>query len=446
MKFTANTEQEKKEMLSSIGVAGVEELFKNIPSNALFSPKKEGILKKGISEMEVLAHLKNLSSKNLTVADHTGFLGAGSYFHFISAVVPALISRGEFLTAYTPYQPEASQGTLQATFEFQTMIADLYGMNIANASLYDGASALAEAALLALRETGRKKILVSRTTHPEYRLTLQTYCNDFEIVEIPYSKDGTVALEKLNENLNEDVACVIIQNPNFFGLIEDGQTIGELAQKKNALFIVSANPISLGILEPPGEYGADIAIGEGQPLGISLNYGGPYLGLFSCKEKHLRKVPGRIVGITKDLEDKRGFVLTLQTREQHIRREKATSNICTNEALMALAATIRLSLLGPKGLKELAALNPKKAHLLSEEIKKIPDFKLSFSSPFFNEFVIQSKHKPEIIQEHCLKNKIVSGLNLSKFYPELENAMLWCVTEMNSKDQILQLVSLLKGL
>lgn len=446
MKFTANTENEKKEMLSSVGVSTVEELFKNIPSSALFSAKEEGILKKGISEMEVLAKLKNLSLKNLTMKELPGFLGAGCYHHYIPAVVPALISRGEFLTAYTPYQPEASQGTLQATFEFQTMIADLYGMDVANASLYDGASALAEAALLALRETGRKKILVSKTTHPEYRLTLKTYCNDFEIVEIPYSKDGTLDLEKLNENLGSDTACVIIQNPNFFGLIEDGQTIGELSKKENALFIVSANPISLGILNPPGQYGADIAIGEGQPLGIPLNYGGPYLGLFSCKEKHLRKVPGRIVGITKDLDGKRGFVLTLQTREQHIRREKATSNICTNEALMALAATIYLSALGPKGLKELAELNLKKAHLLSEEIKKIPDFELKFSSPFFNEFVVQSKHKPETIQEHCLKNKIKNGLNLSKFYPELENAMLWCVTEMNSTEQIRELVSLLKKL
>lgn len=444
MQFISNTEKEKEEILAAIGVKKFSELVANLPPSTLFSPASEGLLKNGLSEMETLAHLKSLSSKNQTVENWAAFLGAGAYHHFIPSAVNALISRGEFLTAYTPYQPEASQGTLQATFEFQTMIAELYGMDMANASLYDGASAMAEAAFLALRETGRKKILVSQTVHPEYRHTLKTYCKNFEIVEIPYS-EGVTSFPELEKQCDETFACVIIQTPNFFGAIEEGKKFSELAHKKGALLIVSANPISVGILSPPGEVDADIAVGEGQPLGIPLNYGGPYLGLFACKEKFMRKMPGRIVGMTKDLDGKRGFVLTLQTREQHIRREKATSNICTNEALMALAATVYLSLLGPQGLRECAKLNLHHAHYAAEQISKIPGFSLTFHSPFFNEFVIRSKTSPEKIQQHLSKNNIIGGLPLGRFYPELSDCTLFCTTEMNSKEQIDHLVRILKN-
>ncbi|MBI2915695.1 MAG: aminomethyl-transferring glycine dehydrogenase subunit GcvPA [Elusimicrobia bacterium] len=443
MQFISNTSQEKKEILETIGVNRLEDLFANIPRDSLFSPKINGVLKKGISEMEVSRELQSLADKNRTVAQIPSFLGAGAYHHFVPAAVPALISRGEFLTAYTPYQPEASQGTLQATFEFQTMISELYGMDVANASLYDGASALTEAALLAVRETGRKKILVSRTVHPEYRQTLKTYGKSLNIREIPFL-NGTTSLDSLEKELDDQTACVILQTPNFFGSLEEGEKIGAMTHAAGSLLIVSSNPISLGILKSPGNYGADIATGEGQPLGISLNYGGPYLGLFSCKERYLRKIPGRIAGMTKDREGQRGFVLTLQTREQHIRREKATSNICTNEALMALAATIYLSLLGPKGLEEVALLNLKNAHILADKISQAPGFELAFTSPFFNECVVRSSQDPYQIRDHLSQKGIIGGLPLGKFYPDLSDCTLYCATEMNTEKEIESLVAALK--
>ncbi|MBI4218050.1 MAG: aminomethyl-transferring glycine dehydrogenase subunit GcvPA [Elusimicrobia bacterium] len=443
MQFISNTSQEKKEILETIGVNRLEDLFANIPRDSLFSPKINGVLKKGISEMEVSRELQSLADKNRTVAQIPSFLGAGAYHHFVPAAVPALISRGEFLTAYTPYQPEASQGTLQATFEFQTMISELYGMDVANASLYDGASALTEAALLAVRETGRRKILVSRTVHPEYRQTLQTYGKSMNIREIPFL-NGTTSLDSMEKELDDQTACVILQSPNFFGSLEEGEKIGAMARAAGSLLIVSSNPISLGILKSPGNYGADIATGEGQPLGISLNYGGPYLGLFSCKERYLRKIPGRIAGMTKDRDGQRGFVLTLQTREQHIRREKATSNICTNEALMALAATIYLSLLGPKGLEEVALLNLKNAHILADKISQAPGFELAFTSPFFNECVVRSAQDPYQIQDHLSHKGIIGGFPLDKFYPDLSDCTLYCATEMNTEKEIESLVAALK--
>ena len=435
MQFTANTEKEKSEILREIGVHRFEDLISNIPQNSLFTHHKDGILKNGLSEMEVQEALEKLASKNKTVNQSPSFLGAGAYNHFIPAAVGAIISRGEFLTAYTPYQPEASQGTLQATFEFQTMIAEIYGMDVANASLYDGASALAEGILLALRETGRNKILISGTVHPEYRQVVRTYCKNFQIVEIPYA-DGVTSFKDLEKHLDADTACVAVQNPNFFGSVEDGQKLADAAHAKGALLITSSNPIALGLLSAPGDYGADIATGEGQPLGVALNFGGPYLGLIACKEKFVRKMPGRICGITKDVEGRRGFVLTLQTREQHIRREKATSNICTNEALMALAATVHMSLLGPEGLKEVAQLCFQKAHYAAESIAKVPGFSLAFNAPYFNEFVVRSKFAPAKVNEYLLKKGIVGGLDLGRFYPELKDSLLFCATEMNHKAQI----------
>lgn len=444
MNYISTTEEERKEIFSAIGVHSLEDLITNVPKKTRFS-SKNGILKNGISELETLTHLKSLASKNKTLEQQISFLGAGAYRHFIPSAIEPLISRGEFLTAYTPYQAEASQGTLQAIFEFQTMISELYGMDVANASMYDGASSLTEAALLAVRETGRNKILVSKTVHPEYRDTLKTYCKNYEILEVPY-QNGVTSVSELEKMADENCACILIQTPNFFGSFEDGEKIGRIAREKGSLFIVSANPISLGIVIPPGDYGADIAVGEGQPFGIPLSFGGPYLGLFAAKEKFMRKTPGRIVGMTKDANGKRGFVLTLQTREQHIRREKATSNICSNEALMALAATVYLSLLGPDGLKEVGKLNLKKAHDAAESILKIPGFSLKFHSPFFNEFVIQSKIAPEKIRESLHQENIVGGLPLGQFYPELSDCTLYCATEMNSKSDIEQLTQILKSI
>ncbi len=443
MAFTANTEKEKSELLREIGVHRFEDLISNIPQNALFTPAKNGILRDGLSEMEVQETLEKLAGKNKTVQQSPSFLGAGAYNHFVPAAVGAIISRGEFLTAYTPYQPEASQGTLQATFEFQTMVAEIYGMDVANASLYDGASALAEGILLALRETGRNKILISSAVHPEYRQVVRTYCKNFTIIELP-CENGVTSFADLEKHLDADTACVAIQNPNFFGSLEEGQKWADAAHAKGALLITSSNPIAHGLLTAPGAYGADIATGEGQPLGVSLNFGGPYLGLIACKEKFVRKMPGRICGITKDLEGRRGFVLTLQTREQHIRREKATSNICTNEALMALAATVHMSLLGPEGLKEVATLCLQKAHYAAESIGKIKGFSLAFTSPYFNEFVIRSKIAPAKVNTQLRKKGITGGLELGRFYPEWADAMLFCVTEMNSKVQIDALVKALE--
>lgn len=435
MQFIANTPQERKEILSEIGVQKFEDLIKNIPASTLFSPSEKKVLKDGLSEMEVQKHLSALSHKNHPAGKLACFLGAGSYHHFIPAVVPALISRGEFLTAYTPYQPEASQGTLQATFEFQTLIAELYGMDVANASLYDGASALAEAALLAVRETGRRKILVSRAAHPEYRRVVQTYSKSFTVEEIAL-KDGKTSLPDLQSSLDSSTACVMIQSPNFLGILEDGAEIADLGHSAGALFVVSANPMSLGILSPPGVYGADLAVGEGQPLGLPMNFGGPYLGLFTCRQNLMRKMPGRVCGLTKDSNGKRGFTLTLQTREQHIRREKATSNICTNEALMALASTIYLSVLGPEGLKECATLNYENAHTVLDVVLKAKGFSRVFDSPFFNEFVVRSKIPPKQLNEALLKEGIVGGLDLGSSYPELKDCVLFCSTEMNSKEEI----------
>ncbi len=442
MQFTPNTLQEKKAILTQIGLKSSADLFSNIPSSAFYK-NKNGVLKNGLSEMEVLIELQSLSDKNHPANGRPFFLGAGSYRHFIPSAVNAIISRGEFLTAYTPYQPEASQGTLQATFEFQTMIAELYGMDVANASLYDGATAVVEAAHLSVRETGRKKILISSTVHPEYRKTLKTYAKGIEIVEIPW-ENGLTQFSALEKELDGNCASLIVQNPNFFGCMEDGEALAEYAHRHGALLIVSQNPISLGLMTPPGAYGADIAVGEGQPLGISMEYGGPYLGLFACKEKYMRKIPGRIVGLTKDLEGKRGFVLTLQTREQHIRREKASSNICTNEALMALAATVYLSLLGPEGLKELALLNIEKAHLLAERLRKISGYSLKFTTPTFNEFVLTSKWKAEDLHSYLLKKDIVGGLPLNRHYSELGYETLFCVTELTAQNEIEQICQLLE--
>jgi len=370
----------------------------------------------------------------------SGFIGAGAYYHFIPAVVSHLVSRSEFSTAYTPYQPEISQGTLQAIFEYQTLMCQLTGMEVSNASMYDGASSLAEAVLMAHRITKRRKVLLSQAVHPEYRRVIQTYIDpdQQEIILVPYQKkEGRTDEKVLLELLKEDVSAVVIQSPNFFGVIEDLQRIGEKIHDYGGLMIVGfSEAVAYGILQPPGATGADIVAGEGQSLGIPVSYGGPYLGIFATLETFVRNMPGRLVGETIDLEGKRGFVLTLATREQHIRRERATSNICTNEGLCALMATVFLSCFGKEGLKELAMMNLSKSEYAKKVISRVHGCKLNFTAPTFNEFVLRVEKEPEEVLEKLRKERILGGLALEKFYPELDHHLLVTVTEMNRKEEI----------
>ncbi len=440
MDFTPHTDAERESMLATIGVSKFEDLIKDLPVT-----KADLKIPAGLSEGEVVRHLHELASKNQAAGKFLSFLGAGAYEHFSPAAISALMSRGEFLTAYTPYQPEVSQGTLQTLYEFQSSICELMAMDVCNAGMYEGASALAEAVLLALRETGRKEVLVPRSLHPDYRAVLNTYTAESgaKIIEIPF-KQGTLDLEFVQKNLTEQTAAIVVQNPNFFGAIEPVQAVGPLAQSKGALYIACVNPLSLGILTPPGEYGADIAVGEGQSLGIAPGYGGPYLGLFTCKTKWLRKMPGRLVGQTVDVDGKRAYVLTLQAREQHIRREKATSNVCTTTALIGFCAQFYMSLLGKQGIRDVAHQNLSKSHYALSQLTQIPGVRATFNSPFFNEFVIQTKTPPEVLQPKLFAKGIVGGLPLKKWFPELENSSLWCVTETKTKGDIDDLVRTFK--
>lgn len=440
MNYVPNTVDQQEQILTRIGVGSLEELFADIPE----SVRRQAQLKirEGLSELELVKYMGRLAAENKTVEEYTSYLGAGAYEHFIPSYVDQLLLRSEFYTAYTPYQPEISQGTLQAIYEFQTLVCELTGMDGANASMYDGASALAEAALMSCDATRRKKVLVPQTIHPEYREVLRTYLlpRGVEILEIPY-KEGAVDSEALEKVLNTEVAAVLLQSPNFFGMIEKAEEIGQMAHAKGGLLVMAVNPVSLGLLKSPGELGADIVVGEGQPFGNPLNFGGPYLGFLACREKYVRRMPGRIVGATKDKNGKKGYVLTLQAREQHIRREKAASNICSNEALCALAFTIHLSGLGKRGLKEMARLNLQKAHYGAEEIGKLPGMSLAFQGPFFHEFVIKTEVSPRKINEALLSHKIIGGLELSRFYPELDQHLLFCVTETKTKEDIDRLVA-----
>jgi glycine dehydrogenase subunit 1 len=356
----------------------------------------------------------------------------------------ALALRGEFATAYTPYQPEASQGTLQSIYEFQTMVCELFGMDVANASMYDGANAAAEACLLAFRHTGRPEILLPETVHPLTRRVIGTYLAHSGARIVPVkSDDGVVSIDSLKESLSDKTAAVFLQTPNFFGCLEDAPEVSRLAHAAGALMLVSSYPLALGMIAPPGEYGADIAVGEGQPLGLPLGYGGPYVGLFACKTELMRKMPGRVVGRTLDTEGRRAFVLTLQAREQHIRREKATSNICTNQALCALAATIHMSLLGKEGFRHLSNLNFQKAHYAAAELKK-RGFAPTFNRPFFNEFAVKCPASPEKIVERLAQKRVLAGLPLGQYYPDLKDHLLVCVTEIKTKADIDQFAEMLK--
>jgi glycine dehydrogenase subunit 1 len=426
LRYLPKSDLERREMLSTIGVNSLEDLFSYLPPEVRFN--RELAIEHGKSEYEIVDYFRARAAENAN--GYASFLGAGVYNHYRPVLVDTVVSRGEFLTSYTPYQAEISQGTLTTIFEFQTMLCQLTGMEVANASMYDGSSAVPEAAMMAMRLTGRDRVLVSRAVHPEYREVLLTYARHqgMPVDEFGYDPEsGASDLADLESQLNDETAAVIIQSPNFFGVLENTKRAAELAHKRGALLIfVFTEAVSLGLLEPPRD--ADIVAGELQSFAIPPSYGGPFAGVLATKEKFIRQIPGRIVGETKDSRGNRAFCLTLSTREQHIRREKATSNICTNQALIALMATVFMTVYGKEGLRELAEQNLAKAHYLAGKLKP------RFSGPFFNEFVVSSNGRaPEEINAALLAKKIIGGLPLKRFYPELGNAILLCATETNRR-------------
>jgi glycine dehydrogenase subunit 1 len=436
MRYLPKSPADREQMLREIGCKSMDDLFAPIPAS--YRLKRDLKVPRQMAESEIIDFFRGCAEAS--AAGYAMFLGAGAYSHYRPVVIDSLISRGEFFTAYTPYQPEIAQGTLQAIFEFQTMICELTGMDVANASMYDGSTGAAEALLMAMRVTGRSGAVVARTVHPEYREVMRTYSQhqNMPIAECGYLENGRIDMADLEKKITADTAVVLIQSPNFFGTIEDVKAVAEFAHQKGALLAVSiAEGLSLGVVRPPVE--ADIVSMEAQSFGVPLGYGGPYAGVMAAKEKYVRQMPGRLVGETRDRDGKRGFVLTLSTREQHIRREKATSNICTNQALIATMATIYMTIYGREGLKELAAQNLAKAAYAAGEFGKRAKV-LFAGAPRFNEFVVQSKDDPYDINERLLAKKTIGGFPLRKFYPELGNAALWCCTEMNSKEQIDQAV------
>jgi glycine dehydrogenase subunit 1 len=423
-------------MLNAIGLDSLDRLFDMIPPEYRLDRPLE--IPGALGEMELSAHVGTLLSRNVGADLRPCFLGAGSYDHFIPAVVDNLASRGEFYTAYTPYQPEASQGTLQATFEYQTLITELTGLDVSNASLYDGGSAVAEAVLMALTVTGRRgRVVALGSVHPEYRQVLSTFLANIEpeLVTVP-ATGGRGSAAALARAVNEYTAAVVFQHPNFFGQLEEVEAIVEAAHASGALAIVSIDPISLGLLRRPGGYGADIVVAEGQSLGSPMSYGGPYLGIMACREEYVRKMPGRIVGETTDRNGKRCWVLTLQTREQHIRREKATSNICTNQGLYALRSSIYLAAIGPNGLRQAAELSTRKAHYAAEQLAKVPGLSLAFDGPFFKEFVIRCSTEPRKVLAEVGRLGYHGGIALGRWYPELADGILIAVTEKRTKAEI----------
>ncbi len=441
MSYIPHTPEDIQEMLSVIGVKNIDELFKDIPLS--LSPKSFN-LPASRSEFEVTESLRKLAAKN--AVGLVNFVGAGFYDHFIPAAVDALSSRAEFYTAYTPYQPECSQGWLQAIYEYQSIVCELTGMDVSNASLYDGGTALFEAMMMALRQTGRNKIILDSGVNLIYRTMLYTYTSNLsvEFVEIPVVH-GQSCREELSRYLDDRTAAVIFQNPNFFGAVDDYSDMVERVHKFGALAIASVYPVSLGMLKTPGEMGFDIACGEGQSLGLPLSFGGPYLGFMAVKNQLVRQMPGRIVGATVDSEGKRGFVLTLQTREQHIRREKATSNICSNEALCALRAAIFVSLLGKEGLKDLAQRNYQKAEFAKEELSRVSRLQVKRSSPTFNEFTVLLPRRADEVVHRMIEKGFACGFPLGRFYKEMDNYLLIAVTEKRTKEDICRLADSLEA-
>lgn len=436
MPYIPHTEEDVREMLAVIGASSIEDLFADVPKNLRIQGNLD--VPVSLDEHRLLGHMFELSRKNKNVlSDLVCFLGAGMYDRYIPASVGALISRGEFLTAYTPYQPEFSQGYLQTIYEFQTMVAQLYGMDLANASMYDGATAMAEAAVLAYGVTGRTVIKVSDAVHPHYRQVLDTYAWSLGLkVEVAKSNGGLTDFFEADG----EPACIIVQYPNFFGSIEDLAAARSAASKAGSLLVVVADPVACALLPPPGEFGADIVVGEGQPMGIALGFGGPAVGLFACRSDYVRRIPGRIVGRTQDAKGRTGYVMTLRTREQDIRREKATSNICTNEALMALASTIYMSALGKNGMRHVAESTVRNTQYAISQLERA-GFKRKFDCRVFGEFVLDIASDADAAYAKLLSKGILAGLPLGKYYPELRNCLLLAVTEIRTKEQIDRLAS-----
>lgn len=436
MPYVPNTPEDQHAMLQNIGVDSIEQLFDQIPTELRLS--RDLSIPPALSELELTQHVSALSGRNQSADDAVCFLGGGSYDHFIPSVVDAMASRSEYYTAYTPYQAEASQGSLQAFFEFQTMICQLTGMSLANASLYEGGSSVTEAVLMAMRITGRMgKVIVPESLHPEYRTVLSTYLHNLETnIETLATPNGFLNPHDVKSAIDDDTACVVVQHPNFFGCLEEVEEIGRLAHEKGALFVVSFDPISLGLLKRPGQYEADIAVAEGQCLGNPMVYGGPYLGILACRQEYARKIPGRVVGETTDRNGKRCWVLALQTREQHIRREKATSNICTNQGLFALRAAVYLAALGPQGLKETAELCLQKAHYTATQLTQLSGVELAFDRPFFKEFTVKISDDVPTKLKQMLAKGFHAGLALGTWYPEMQSHLSVAVTEKRTRQEI----------
>ncbi len=446
MRYLPHTPEDVADMLARIGVDSIADLFVEIPAAVRLNRPMH--LPQPLAESELLRELRKFAGQNASMGTYRSFLGGGAYNHYSPVAVDQLISRSEFYTAYTPYQPEISQGTLQAIFEFQTLICQLTGMDAANASMYDGASACAEAVLMTMRLTRRRKVLLSRALNPRYRETAATYCRylDMQLVEVAVAADGRTDPDDLAAKLDDQCAAVVIGYPNYFGAIENLADAAHAAHAVGANLVAAvAEPVALGVLKAPGDLGADIVVGDGQSFGLPLAFGGPYVGFFATRQKGLRAMPGRLVGETTDLDDKRGFVLTLATREQHIRREKATSNICSNQGLCALVATVYLALLGRQGLRELASQNHAKASYARERIAGLAGFSLPFAAPAFNEFVVRSEAGVEPLLAKLEGMGFLAGIPLGPDYPELQDCFLVCVTEQNSREEIDALIEALAG-
>jgi glycine dehydrogenase subunit 1 len=443
MDYTPHTEEDIATMLGALGLQSVSDLYKPIPEPLRL---KALDLPPGITELDAIRLVESIATDTARTAPDLSFLGAGAYDHFSPSVVDAMISRGEFFTAYTPYQPEVSQGTLRVIFEFQTMMCELTGMEVANASMYDGSSALAEAVLMAVRIRSADRVILPRSLHPFYRQVVETYTTGIglEIVTAPWTDDGTIDLNWLEQEADDRTTAVVVQNPNFLGVLEPLDKIGAILADRAPSFVAAVNPLSLGLIEPPGSYGADIVVGEGQSLGLPLSFGGPYVGFFATRQEHLRKMPGRIVGQTTDVNGKRAFVLTLKTREQDIRREKATSNICTNQTLCGTAVTIYLSALGPNGLAEVGKVNWSRSHAAMEGLASLDGITRPFDGPFFNEFVWKTSRPASEVLHKVGASGISAGVDLGMLDPALSDCILTCVTEKRSLDDVSRLVEAVK--
>jgi glycine dehydrogenase subunit 1 len=435
MRYLPTTDREREDMLRTIGVGTIEDLLVRVPAKARLG--RPLAIAPAAAETDLVRELSRMAATNADADSHVCFLGAGAYDHYVPSPINHLILRGEFFTAYTPYQPEASQGTLRSIYEYQTVIAELTGMDVANASIYDGASSLAEAVLMAHAATGRSEVVLAESVSPLYRRVVATYCQGTDVkFRVATAPDGIVEPDDVKRLVSEATAAVVLQSPNFYGCLEDVAAVSDAAHTAGALSIVAADPVNLGVLEAPGRLGADIVVGEGQGLGVPLSFGGPYLGVFAARKELVRRMPGRLVGATVDLDGQRGFVLTLQAREQHIRRAKATSNICTNVALCALMATIYVAILGKQGLRQVGALSTAKAHYAAERLAAVPGVSLRFAAPFFKEFALRLPKPPDQVVRKLARERILAGVALGTFDANLRDCLLVAVTEKRSREEI----------